>query len=122
MNFIEKLDMLLKNNDLNKSSLSKESGIPYTTIDGWYKKGYESMQLSTLKKLSKYFDTTLDFWAKDSILDPNYGKYSPSESPLENGIALYFQLDENDKAEIRGEMKQMLKADKYHLATKETIA
>ncbi|MBQ8540540.1 MAG: hypothetical protein IJ435_03590 [Clostridia bacterium] len=32
---------------------------------------------------------------------------------VDKGIAMYMNLDEIDKAEIRGEMKQMLKAEKY---------
>lgn len=74
MDFLEKLNLLMRENKLNKNSLSKSSEIPYTTIDGWYKKGYESMQLTTLKKLSNFFETSLDFWANDDIDDPTYGK------------------------------------------------
>lgn len=65
MNFLEKLDILMKEKELNKSSLSKACGIPYTTIDGWYKKGYDDLRLSTLKKLAAFFNTTLDYWAYD---------------------------------------------------------
>ena len=35
-------------------------------------------------------------------------------SPQDEGIALYEQLDDIDRAEIRGEMRQMLKNDKYN--------
>ena len=65
MNFLEKLDFLMDRNKLNKRTLSKACGIPYTTIDGWYKKGYEGMKLTTLCKLASFFDTSLDFWASD---------------------------------------------------------
>lgn len=65
MDFLEKLNSLMDKNGLNKSTLSKACNIPYTTIDGWYKKGYEGLKLSTLKKLAAYFGTTLDFWAGD---------------------------------------------------------
>ena len=65
MTFLEKLEKLMKEHNLNKSTLSKSCGIPYTTIDGWYKKGFEDMRLSTLKKLSSFFNTSLDFWAYD---------------------------------------------------------
>lgn len=67
MNFLEKLNYLMQENGLNKHSLSKACGIPYTTIDGWYKKGYDGLKLSTVKKLASFFGTTLDFWANDSI-------------------------------------------------------
>lgn len=65
MTFLEKLEKLMREHNLNKSTLSKSCGIPYTTIDGWYKKGFEDLRLSTLKKLSSFFNTSLDFWAYD---------------------------------------------------------
>lgn len=74
MNFLQKLDFMMGKYSLNKSTLSQKSGIPYTTIDGWYKKGYDGMKLSTLRTLSDYFNTVLDYWAKDDITDPNAWK------------------------------------------------
>lgn len=74
MDFLEKLNMLMKRDDYNKNSLSKASGIPYTTIDNWYKRGYDNLQLPTVKKLCSFFDTSLDFWLKEEITDPSYGK------------------------------------------------
>ena len=65
MNFLEKLNYLMEKNHLNKSTLSKACNIPYTTIDGWYKKGYEGLKLTTLKKLAEYFGTSLDYWASE---------------------------------------------------------
>ena len=38
MDFLHKLDFLMEKYGLNKNSMSQNSGIPYTTIDGWYKK------------------------------------------------------------------------------------
>lgn len=70
MDFLQKLDYLMKKNNLNKSSLSKACDIPYTTIDGWYKKGYEGLKLPTVRKLADYFNTSLDYWADDTILEP----------------------------------------------------
>lgn len=74
LDFIEKLDLLITKNSINKNILAKESGIPYTTIDGFYKKGYENAKLSTIRKLAKYFDTTLDYLMRDEITDINFGK------------------------------------------------
>ena len=67
MNFLEKLDELKRLKGDNNSTLSKKSGIPYTTIDGLYKKGYENMRLSTLYALSRYFDVSMDYLANDEI-------------------------------------------------------
>lgn len=59
--FTEMLDKLMADRNINKRTLAKESGIPYTTIDGWYKKGNEDIRLSTLRKLSAYFNVSLDY-------------------------------------------------------------
>ena len=67
MNFLEKLDALKATTGDSNASLSKKSGIPYTTIDGLYKKGYANMKLSTLIALSEYFHVSMDYLAKDYI-------------------------------------------------------
>ncbi len=67
MNFLEKLKYLMKENNLNKSSLSDACGIPYATIDGWYKKGFEDINIITLKKLADYFNVSIDHFAYDII-------------------------------------------------------
>lgn len=67
MSFLTKLDKLMKDRNINKSQLSKESGVPYTTIDGFYKKGTDNIKLSTFKKMSSYFGCSLDYLADDDI-------------------------------------------------------
>lgn len=99
MNFLDKLDFLMNKNNINKNVLSKESGIPYTTIDGFYKKGYQNVKLSTIKKLAEYFNTTLDYLMKDEINDINYGKVCDFELD-HNEISLlskYRTLNESGK-------------------------
>lgn len=65
MSFTEKLDALMEERGINKSILSKESGIPYTTIAGFYTKGTDNVKLSTLRKLSSYFGCSIDYLADD---------------------------------------------------------
>lgn len=74
MDFLEKLDYLMSKHNLNKNSLSRECDIPYTTIDNWYKRGYEGLKLPTLRKLADFFNTGLDYWARDEIINSEYGK------------------------------------------------
>ena len=61
MGLTDKLDILMKERNISKADLAWESGVPYTTIDGFYKKGSENAKLSTLKKLCNYFNCTLDY-------------------------------------------------------------
>lgn len=65
MSFTEKLDMLMAERRINKATLSREADIPYTTIDGFYKKGSDNIKLSTLRKLSAYFNCSLDYLVDD---------------------------------------------------------
>ena len=69
MGLTDKLDLLMKDRNINKADLARESGVPYTTIDGFYKKGSENAKLSTLKKLCTYFNCTLDYLADDAVND-----------------------------------------------------
>lgn len=70
MGLTDKLDLLMKEKNINKAELARESGVPYTTIDGFYKKGSENAKLSTLKKLCAYFGCSLDFLADDDVEEP----------------------------------------------------
>ena len=66
MSFTDKLDALMAEKGINKSILSKESGIPYTTIAGFYSKGTDNVKLSTLKKFSSYLGCSIDYLADDN--------------------------------------------------------
>lgn len=65
MNFLEKLDLLMYKNKLNKKKLAEQSGVPYTTIIAWYKRGYSGMALPTFQKICDFFNVTMDSMARD---------------------------------------------------------
>lgn len=99
MTFLEKLDFLMEKYDLNKSTLSQASNIPYTTIDSFYKKGYENAKLSTIQKLADYFNTTLDYLMRDEITDLNFGRtfgFDINYDEMER-IKKYRDLDDHGK-------------------------
>ena len=98
MDFLEKLDYLMSKESLNKNSLSKACGIPYTTIDGWYKKGYEGLKLTTLRKLADFFDTPLDYWVKDNPFLESKNHLSSDETDI---IKKYRLLDDRGKAAVQ---------------------
>ena len=58
---LERLDMLMEKNDINKLQLSKASNIPYTTICSLYSRGSKNMRVSTLIELANYFEVSLDY-------------------------------------------------------------
>jgi len=61
----EKLDLLMAERGINKSQLARQAGIPYMTVVNFYEKGTENTKRSTLIKLSRYFDVTVDYLAVD---------------------------------------------------------
>lgn len=98
MNLLERLDELKKLTGDNNNTLSKKTGIPYTTIDGLYKKGYENIKLSTLKTLCEYFDVSIDYMV--------YGTGTPDEKLL---VTLYDSLT--------GDGQRFLKAQAEFMAS-----
>ena len=88
MGLTDKLDILMKERKINKAELARESGVPYTTIDGFYKKGSENAKLSTLKKLCAYFNCSLDYLADDNV-----DEHSQT-------IAAHFDGDEYTESEL----------------------
>ena len=61
MDFLDRLRILMENNNENNSTLAKKSGIPYTTIDGLFKRGWEKAQISTIQKICDYYNVSLDY-------------------------------------------------------------
>jgi SOS-response transcriptional repressor LexA len=59
--FLQTITHLLEEKGISKSELARQSGIPYTTIDGWYKKSFDGVRLETLQKLANFFDVSIDF-------------------------------------------------------------
>ena len=113
MIFLEKLDYMMDKYGLSKSVLSQKTGIPYTTIDSWYKKGFEGLKLTTLKKLNNFFNTSLDYWIIDEIEDENYGRFDVASSVEKNLLTNFRLLDEIDQAKILERIETLLESDKY---------
>ena len=82
-----------------KADISRMSNIPYTTIDGLFKKGDENTKLSTLKKLASLIGCTIDdmaFYNEDN----NSQSQSQFTQQEETHIKKYRQLDADGKEEI----------------------
>ena len=115
----DKLDILIKEKGINKSELSRDSEIPYTTIINFYKKGTNNVKLSTLKKLANYFNCSLDFIADDNVTDRCYGlnaKLRPKELPLaadiKELIECYQLCNAEDKEELLMLARHKMKKNK----------
>ena len=96
MNFLENFNFMMGKSGLTKYSLSKASGIPYTTVDGWYKKKCEGPKLNTLRKLAEYFGTSLDF-----LVDDGSAEELLLDDEIHHLAEQYRQLSEENRAVLR---------------------
>ena len=103
MNFLDKLNFLLNKYQLNKHTFALASGIPYTTIDGLYKKGYKKIKLDTLEKIAHYFNVPIDYLVREDITDPQYDKAFNAALDLDELriMEAYRSLASTDKETIR---------------------
>ncbi len=70
--FLLTLEKLMNERGLNKHSFSLQSGIPYKTIDNFWKKGYDNVKLGTLRKIAVFFGVSLDYlvWGEERKVTP----------------------------------------------------
>ena len=118
MNILEKIDFLMKRNGIkNRAELSELSGIPYSTITGFYAKGYDRMKLSTLKTLADCLGVTIDYLCDEAITDPNYGltaREAPALAPDEHQLVEdYRTFNDEGKEKIRDYVSDLKGNAKY---------
>lgn len=71
MNFIKNLDYLLDKKNMKKSDLAREINVAPSTISAWYSGKYEKVSLQVLRKLSNYFNVTMDELVNDDLSNSN---------------------------------------------------
>lgn len=116
MNLLNKIDFLMRENGLNKRTLSQASGIPYTTIVGLYEKGYEGSRMSTIKKLAAFFGVSLDSFCRDDVdeLEYTYEKkfidLKPHESEL---ISMFREMNTEGQDRLLTYADDLVSSGKY---------
>lgn len=62
MTLTERMDDLMELRHIDsKAELARLAGLPYSTIDGIYKRGSDNATLKTLTKICRVFDCSLDY-------------------------------------------------------------
>jgi len=112
MEMTKKLELMMISKDLDKAALSRNTGIPYTTIDGFWKKGTDNTKRSTLLKLAKYFHCTLDYLADDAIEINNINMDVRLNIREQRLIKKYRALDERGKDVVDAIVDQQYEAIK----------
>ena len=61
MKLTDKLDALMQERGISRGGLARMTGIPYTTIVGFYEKGCENIKLSNLRRLAGFFSVSIEY-------------------------------------------------------------
>jgi transcriptional regulator with XRE-family HTH domain len=92
VDFLERLRTLALDKGFeNNSQLAKASGVPYTTLDNFYRIGYDNAKLSTLKKLAACLGCSLDYLVDGESTEVCA---APTEQEIRRLIVPYRQLDD----------------------------
>lgn len=106
MNFLEKLDLLLATEGMNKRQLSQLSGVPYTTILGYYARGYEKAQIDNIWRIAKVFGVSLDY-----LIDDETPKEKLTQSVLEKQmLGLFRQIPDKAKPFLIAQLQGAVQA------------
>lgn len=102
MKMINKIEFLMREAGLNRRQFSIKAGIPYSTVDNWFKVDCEKMQLPTFRVLCDFFGVTMDSmaWDDQEIVYRKDVKM-PEITPAERDIIHAFRyLDDDGKGRI----------------------
>jgi transcriptional regulator with XRE-family HTH domain len=103
MKFYERFNKLLKDNDVSIGKLSKEIGVPYTTLDAISKRQLTNIKLENVFKIAKYFGVTVEYLATGSeepILESI--KLNEEERDL---ITLWRKMPRDERMKIVGRVE-----------------
>ena len=102
MTMQEKLTALMNEKKIKPAELSREIGIPNSTLADILKGKTNNVAIGRLFAIAKYFDCSVEYLAIDEIADVNYGK--TYGFTLEHGemelILKYRSLDDRGKSAV----------------------
>lgn len=115
MSFGSRLKHARESKKFSQQALATMLDVTDGTISN-YEKGVAFPRWDTMKNICDILGADPNYLFWDDLTDDLKSKITEKMTYENNdiGISLYKQLDAEDRAEIRGEMKQMLKASKYN--------
>jgi transcriptional regulator with XRE-family HTH domain len=60
MDFLTNLDLLLKSNNMKRADLARAIHVAPSTINSWYARGSEKVNINVLKEIAAYFNISLE--------------------------------------------------------------
>ena len=68
MDFLDNLDFLLKSNNMKRVDLARALNIAPSTINSWYARGSDHVNIKVLKDIAAYFGVSLEFLINGNTL------------------------------------------------------
>jgi len=99
----DKLDYLMRERGITRGGLAKSTGIPYTTVVGFYEKGSENIKLSNLQKLAAFFGVSLAYLVNDDL--------SADSLSTERFLKKYTSLSQKGRNIVDGVINGLLEMD-----------
>ena len=122
MDMGQKIKTLREQQNMTLEELGNKVGVGKSTVRKWETGIIANMKRDKIAKVAKALGVTPSYlmgWDENEQSQTEYPQdelgrieFSYGRSTKE-ALDLYMQLDSDDQGEIRGEMKQMLKAEKY---------
>jgi len=105
MEFFEKLELLIKENNLKTADISKGTGIPYTTIDSMLKNKARSIAVDNAIKLAAFFDITVEELMKNK--EPGFTPLNLTETEIQL-VKMLRKLPRDEQYKIIGRVETIL--------------
>ena len=107
----QRIKQLRENYNISQTDLAKSINITKQNLYKYETGIITNIPSDKIELIAKFFDVNPAYimgWEK------NQEQTKPGiDITTQQALDLYLQLDSDDRAEIRGEMKQMLKSEKY---------
>lgn len=95
MEFLENLDALLQERNMNRSQLAVACELSTSTVNSWWNRGCENVSMKTLIKLSKFFNCTIDELVSGVKSSYTLKEFGTGEN------SLVFTLDDYSRNELK---------------------
>lgn len=116
MSISEKIQELMSKNKVSRYKLSKDTGIPYTTLTQILNERTKNPQIDSIRTIADYFGVPLDSVVSDFVINEEKATYSVNQKE-ENDIAeelerMMKQLDSDSSISFHGEKLDMSEDEK----------
>ncbi len=84
MDFLSNLDYLLKSHNMKRADLARAIGVAPSTINSWYARGSDNINIKVLRQISNYFNVSLEVLINgDNITSLYFDEYNYTPQELE---------------------------------------